>query len=82
MGNLVSGSSLEYKVNAEDGTYKVNIGLAAGDVKYNAKNITVKVDGTNAINVPVIGSTSWTEFVPTQFTADISRNGEHHKLLT
>ena len=76
VGNLVSGSSLEYKVNAEDGTYKVNIGLAAGDVKYNAKNITVKVDGTNAINVPVIGSTSWTEFVQHNLQLTLS-NGEH-----
>ena len=50
--------------------------MAAGDTKYNAKNITVKVDGTNAINVPVIGSTSWTEFVQHNLQLTLS-NGEH-----
>ncbi|WP_448901738.1 galactose-binding domain-containing protein [Eubacterium sp.] len=76
VGNLVSGSSLEYKVNAEEGTYNVNIGLAAGDTKYNAKNITVKVDGANTVNIPVTGSTSWTEFVQHNLQLTLSK-GEH-----
>ena len=77
VGNLVSGSSLEYKVNAADtGTYKVNIGLAAGDTKYNAKNITVKVDGANAVNVPVTGSTNWTTFIQHNLQLTLAK-GEH-----
>ena len=77
VGNLISGSALEYKINAsEAGNYDINIGLAAGDARYNAKNITIKVDGKDTVNVPVTASTGWTEFV--QHTTKVSlTKGEH-----
>lgn len=70
-GNLNDASYLDYyiKVPAK-GTYTIDLGLAAGDAQWNAKNIIVKLNDTAVATVPVTESSSWTTFL--SHTADIT----------
>lgn len=78
VGNLVSGSTLEYQVNAkETGTYTIDMGLAAGDAKYNADNIIIKLDGKTVSTIPLTGSSDWTTFIEHTAQIDIAEKGNH-----
>ncbi|MCI9617831.1 MAG: cellulase family glycosylhydrolase, partial [Eubacterium sp.] len=78
VGNLVSGSTLEYQVNAKEaGNYTMDIELAAGDVQYNAKNLSVKLDGNTVSTIPVTGSSEWTKFIKHTTQINITNAGKH-----
>lgn len=50
-GNLTNGSYLDYYIKVPSkGNYTVDLKLAAGDSKYNADNIIVKLNDNNAGN--------------------------------
>ena len=78
VGNLVNGSKLDYSVNANiSGKYKLTLKLAAGDARYNAKNIVVKVDNNTVATVAINASTSWTTFIDHAAEINISSTGNH-----
>ena len=78
VGNLLNGSKLDYNVNATSkGKYKITLKLGAGDAKYNAKNIVVKVDNSTVATVPVKEGSSWTVFVDHTAEMNISSAGKH-----
>ena len=78
VGNLVNGSKLDYLVNvASAGTYKITLKLGAGDARYNAKNILVKIDNNTVATVPVQAGGSWTVFVDHTANMNISSSGKH-----
>lgn len=64
-GNLVNGSYLEYQIQVNQaGTYELTLPLAAGDVRYNASAMQVKINDAVAATVSVTASDSWTHFLP------------------
>ena len=78
VGNLVNGSKLDYSVNANtSGKYKITLKLAAGDARYNAKNIVVKVDNNTVATVAINASASWTTFIDHTAEINISSTGNH-----
>ena len=77
-GNLNDGTYLDYQVNiAQAGDYTFHLNLAAGDTRYNAENILIKLDGTTVATVPVQASSSWTTFIDHQVTVNLSQTGVH-----
>lgn len=78
VGNLVNGSKLDYSVNASvSGKYKITLKLAAGDTRYNAKNMVVKVDNNTVATIAINASTSWTAFIDHTAEINISSTGSH-----
>lgn len=77
-GNLNDGTYLDYQVNiAKAGDYTFHLNLAAGDTRYNAENVLIKLDGTTVATVPVQASSSWTTFIDHQVTVNLSQTGVH-----
>lgn len=77
-GNLNNGSTLEYYINVpSSGEYTVTLKLAAGDAKYNADNMIVKINDNDVTEVPVQASTSWTTFLDHTTTVTFTQAGNY-----
>lgn len=82
-GDLNNGLYLTYNVsNTETGEYELTLPLAAGDVQWNAKSITVSLDDTEVATIPVRGSTGWENFINHTAKFMIDKTGVHKLKLT
>ncbi len=81
-GNLNNESYLDYYIKVpEKGSYTLNLQLAAGDTQYNAENIIVKINDTNAATVAINPSSSWTTFISHQTTLTFAAKGTYKLTL-
>ncbi|MDD6356819.1 MAG: glycosyl hydrolase family 18 protein [Bacteroidales bacterium] len=82
-GETENGSFLKYYIrNNESGDYKLTLNLAAGDTRWNAESISVKLDNKTVATVPVNGSTGWETFIAHTADFAISSTGLHTLTLT
>ena len=81
-GNLTNGSYLDYYIKVPSkGNYTVDLKLAAGDSKYNADNIIVKLNDNNAATMAITASNSWTNFISHKVTINFAAKGTYKLTL-
>ena len=63
-GGLNNNSYLDFYVNVtQEGSYTINLPLAAGNVQWNAESMVVSVNDTEVVTLPIIASTDWEAFI-------------------
>lgn len=81
-GNLTNESYLDYYIKVPSkGNYTVDLKLAAGDSKYNADNIIVKLNDNNAATMAITASNSWTNFISHKVTINFAAKGTYKLTL-
>ena len=81
-GNLNNGSYLDYYIRVpEKGNYTIDLNLAAGDSKYNAKNIIVKLNDNAVSTKAITASSSWTEFISHKISVNFTAKGTYKLTL-
>ncbi len=82
-GDTNDGSTLEFYIrNTETGKFKLTLPLAAGDTKWNAESITVKLDNNTLATINITASTGWETFIEHSVEFDITTIGIHKFSLT